>query len=168
MAYRELTLNDIGEMLRRWHARQSVRQIARDTGIDRKTVRRYIARAKEALPENATELNDEHLSDAARVARSAVRAPRPWRVELRGYRAQLAHWLEGPRPLSLRSVHALLEHRGVRVTYWSLRRFVIDELGWHRSRADLILTEPSHVPEGPVSAPVSAAAPDSAGSCPGI
>ena len=45
MPYRELTMIDIKEVLRRWSARQSLHHIARDTGVDRKTVRRYIRAA---------------------------------------------------------------------------------------------------------------------------
>ncbi len=47
MTYRELTMIDVREVLRRWAAGQSQRQIARETGIDRKTVARYIAAALE-------------------------------------------------------------------------------------------------------------------------
>jgi response regulator of citrate/malate metabolism len=48
MAYRELTMIDIREVLRRWTAGQSNRQIARDTGTDRGTVRRYVVAAEAA------------------------------------------------------------------------------------------------------------------------
>jgi predicted transcriptional regulator len=36
---------DIKEVLRRWSARQSLHQIAHETGVDRKTVRRYVRAA---------------------------------------------------------------------------------------------------------------------------
>jgi hypothetical protein len=42
MPYRELTMIDIKEVLRRWSARQSLHRIARGTGVDRKAVRRYV------------------------------------------------------------------------------------------------------------------------------
>jgi hypothetical protein len=42
MPYRELTMIDIKEVLRRWSARQSLHRIARETGVDGNTVRRYV------------------------------------------------------------------------------------------------------------------------------
>ena len=42
MSFRELSMTDVKEVLRRWTAGQSVRQMARESGVDRKTVRRYI------------------------------------------------------------------------------------------------------------------------------
>src|SRR5262245_1891106 len=47
MSYRELSMIDVHEVLRRWAAGQSSRKIARETGTDRKTVGRYIAVASE-------------------------------------------------------------------------------------------------------------------------
>jgi hypothetical protein len=43
---------DIKEVLRRWSARQSLHRIARETGVDRKTVRRYVHAANScSLPQ---------------------------------------------------------------------------------------------------------------------
>jgi len=50
MPYRELTMIEIKEVLRRWQAEQSDRRIHRETGIDRKTVRRYVRQ----LPDDQT------------------------------------------------------------------------------------------------------------------
>jgi len=46
MPYRELTMIDVKEMLRRWSAGQGDRKIGRDTGVDRKTVARYTEAAE--------------------------------------------------------------------------------------------------------------------------
>jgi hypothetical protein len=48
MTYRELTMIDVREVLRRWAAGHSNRQIARETGADRDTVGRYVSAAQEA------------------------------------------------------------------------------------------------------------------------
>ena len=42
MSYRELNMIDVKELLRRWAAGHSNRKIARETGTDRATVRRYM------------------------------------------------------------------------------------------------------------------------------
>jgi DNA-binding CsgD family transcriptional regulator len=41
MSFREITMQDVSEVLRRWQAGQRARRIARETGLDRKTVGRY-------------------------------------------------------------------------------------------------------------------------------
>ena len=46
MSFREITMQDVSEVPRRWQAGQSARRIARDMGIDRKTVGRYVDEAK--------------------------------------------------------------------------------------------------------------------------
>ncbi len=51
MAFREILMIEVKEVLRRWLAGQAQRKIARDTGIDRKTVGRYIACSRD--PANA-------------------------------------------------------------------------------------------------------------------
>jgi transposase len=38
---------EIREVLRRWSAGQAVRAVARETGVDRKTVDRYVTAARE-------------------------------------------------------------------------------------------------------------------------
>jgi DNA-binding Lrp family transcriptional regulator len=48
MSFREITMQDVSEVLRRWQAGQSARRIAREMGIDRKTVGRYVEEAKAA------------------------------------------------------------------------------------------------------------------------
>lgn len=41
MAYRQTTIMDVWDVIRRWHDRQGIRQIALSTGFDRKTVQSY-------------------------------------------------------------------------------------------------------------------------------
>jgi predicted transcriptional regulator len=59
MAYRELTMIDVREVLRRWQAGQGLRRIARESGLDRKTVRRYQEAAEQSGVESSSELTDE-------------------------------------------------------------------------------------------------------------
>ena len=42
MSFKRITLMDVYEIVRRWHDQQSVSQIARELGYDRKTIRKYI------------------------------------------------------------------------------------------------------------------------------
>jgi len=48
MGYREVSVVEIREVLRRWLRGESQRFIDRNTGVDRKTVRRYVEAAQAA------------------------------------------------------------------------------------------------------------------------
>ncbi|MDW7680099.1 MAG: hypothetical protein SCK70_06015 [bacterium] len=47
MAYKRITLMDIYEIIRRWHDQKSISHIAMALNNDRKTIRKYIAIAKD-------------------------------------------------------------------------------------------------------------------------
>lgn len=143
MAYRELTMIDVKELLRRHRAGQAIRQIARETGIDRKTVRRYLDAAKACGLSPEHELGEEQVLEIARrVQMRELPPPSDQRAKLAQHRVQLEEWLDRDRPLKLTKVHALLERRGVYVSYPTLRRFVIDELGWGRTRTSVRVDDP--------------------------
>ena len=59
------------------------------------------------------------VQSRAKAVSSATRA------ELAGHEAQISAWLSESPPLRLREVHRRLVAEGVRVTYWTLRRFAI-------------------------------------------
>jgi hypothetical protein len=61
MAFREVTVVQIREALRRWLRGEGERPIARGVGVDRKTARRYIAAALELGIERSG--GEEQLTD---------------------------------------------------------------------------------------------------------
>jgi hypothetical protein len=63
MSYRELSMIDVKELLRRWSAGHSNRKIARETGADRATVRRYFEVVRELGLECGHELSDAEVHD---------------------------------------------------------------------------------------------------------
>jgi transposase len=143
MAYRELTMIDVREVLRRWQAGQSGRQIARETGFDRKTVRRYVeaANACELARDRALTEGEVHEVGQRVQARPLVVPSEPWEA-LVPHRDRIADWLGGSRPLRLRKVHVLLERDGVSITYPTLRRFAMRELEWGKPTATVLLSDP--------------------------
>ena len=120
MSYRELSMIDVKEFLRRWAAGQSNRKIARDTGTDRGTVARYVAVAEQlALPRDREPTEDEVHEVAQRVqARPLPDASAEWQ-SVAIHKARIEEWLSKKRPLRLSKVH-------------TLRRYVMEELGWRK------------------------------------
>ena len=51
MAYKEITIMDISEIIRRWRDGQKIAQISRALGLDRKTVRKYISKVEAKNPD---------------------------------------------------------------------------------------------------------------------
>jgi transposase len=132
MVFREVTMLEIKEVLRRWLRGESKSEIARQCGIARATVRGYVrAAAAEGLspgqPESA--LGDEML--AALAARLHPETGRPrgegWEC-CEQQREFIAGKLEDD--VRLTKIRKLLRRRDVRVSYATLRRFAIAELGY--------------------------------------
>ena len=125
--YRELTMTDVREVLRRWQAEQSIKSIARGTRIDRKTVRRYIEMAEQIGIDKRAVLTDAVVHEIAQSVQSRA-LPQPsdaWR-NVEEHRAQIEKWIV--EDLRLSRMHALLVRSGVSdVTYATLRRYAMQE-----------------------------------------
>ena len=65
MGFRELTMTDVREVLRRWQSGQSAREIARNGIADRKTAGRYIEAALGCGLTNDSELTDCVIAEVA-------------------------------------------------------------------------------------------------------
>jgi transposase len=143
MAFRELTMIDVREVLRRWQARQSERRIARETSADRKTVGRYIHWAVELdLPRDRALDDDEvHAVADCVQARPQRDASDEWR-EVAAHKPRIEAWLGGKPPLRLSKIHTLLVREGLTANYWTLRRFAIEELSWRKKEPTVLLDDP--------------------------
>jgi transposase len=132
MSYREVSVIEIREILRLWLEGRGLREVARLSGTDRKTVRRYVDRARACGVDrdgDACQLTDELL--AAVIA--GARPSRPngksqvWET-IAAHREPIKAWLD--RDLTLTKVHTLLGRRGVVVSYRTLHRYATLELGF--------------------------------------
>ena len=121
---------EIREILRLWLQGLGLREVARLSGTDRKTVRRYVDRARACGLDrdgDACQLSDELL--AAVIA--GVRPSRPngksqaWET-IAAEHEQIKAWLK--QGLTLTKVHTLLGRRGVVVSYRTLHRYATTEL----------------------------------------
>lgn len=139
MAFREVSMTEIREVLRLWLRGVGLRSIAQLVTPDRKTIRRYVEAAQAAgLSRDGGEgqLTDELLA-------AVVEAVRPDRPRGRGAawerceaeRDRIKTWLEQGVPVV--KVGDLLARRGVVVPERTLHRFCADELG-HRKASSTV------------------------------
>jgi transposase len=137
MSYREVSVIEIVEMLRLWLQGLGLREVARLSGTDRKTVRRYIDRARACGLDR--DGGDDQLTDELIAAVIAeVRPHRPngkslaWET-IAAEHEQIRQWLKDG--LTLTKIHTLLGRRGVVVSYRTLNRYATTELGFGRRQA---------------------------------
>lgn len=143
MSFRELSMIDVKEVLRRLQAGQSARRLARDGVVDRKTAARYLAAARACGLASDTPLDDGLIAEVAQrvQARPEPTASEPWTV-LEAQRPRLEGWLRVERPLRLVRVQELLAREGIDVSYTTLRRFVHKELAWRERPPTVRVDDP--------------------------
>ena len=135
MAFREVTMLEVKEILRLWLTGVPKRRIAQQLGFDVKTVRRYLtaARACGVEPGHGLAALDDALVDAVLAAtQPASGRPRGegWAV-CEAHRAEIAGYLD--RGVRLTKVDRLLQRSGIEIGYDTLRRFALTELSFGRS-----------------------------------
>jgi transposase len=130
MSFRELTMIDVKEVLRRWAAGQSARQIAREGVVSRRTASRYIEAATSLGLGPSDELTDERVRGVAQCVQArplpTVSDPRQL---LDARRIQIEKWLQQDEPLTLVRIRELLARDGTDVSYATLRRWAQTTLG---------------------------------------
>ena len=125
MAYREVRMMDIDQVIRRWLAGEKIRAIARLTGSDRNTVRRIVRLAEEVGIRAGTPWPEEGKLQAVRQRMGrpgAVVVTREAEELLKPRTEQIRAWLDKDH-LLLTKVHELLGREGLVVSYSSLYRF---------------------------------------------
>jgi transposase len=137
MAFREVAVTEIREVLRAWLAGAGLRTAALRAGVDRKTARRYVAAAVEAglaRDGGLGQLTDELVGLVAQM----VRPVRPgghgqaWEL-LEARQAEIGEWVS--QGLTAVKIGVLLERRGVVVPYRTLHRFCVERCGFGRTAA---------------------------------
>jgi hypothetical protein len=137
MAFREVRVFEVREVLRLWLRGEGFRAVERLAGVDRKTVRRYVAVAVElGLVRDG---NEEQLSDE--FVGSVVEAVRPHRSDGHGeawgllvaHHEFIVEWLKKDE-LTARKVHDLLGRRGIVVAERTLHRYALEVCDVGRGR----------------------------------
>ena len=140
MAFREVRVFEVREVLRLWLRNESLRAIERLSGLDRKTVRRYVEAAKGLglVREDGEDRLDEALIGAV------VEAVRPHRSDGRGdawhvlvtNHDQVKAWLDAG--LTVVKCHELLTRQGVVVPQRTLHRYALEVCGRRRGRGPTV------------------------------
>lgn len=131
MAYREVTMIEIKEVLRQWQAGAKHKRIARCLGMDPKTVRRYVRVAEDCGLEIGGELTDEQLGVVLEALRPAADRQRgaSWE-QCEVHRDFIGRHLSSGVRLS--KVRRLLVRQGVVIPTATMYRFAAAELGFGR------------------------------------
>lgn len=148
MAYREVSVIEVREVLRAWLSGAGLRTVAALAGLDRKTRRRYVQAAEAAgvvRDGGLAQLSDEVLGAVV----SAVRPVRPaghgstWHLLLER-RDELTALVD--KGLTVVKIGELLSRRGVVVPYRTLHRFCVQCCGFGRGGTTVRVAdgEPGH------------------------
>jgi transposase len=131
MAFREVSVVQIKELLRLWLKGSGERTIAESVGIDRKTVRRYLEAAK-GLGLGRSSGEDQITDQLIGQLVERVRPHRPdghgdaWRVLLKE-EARIKAWVD--QDLTVVKIGVLLGRNGIVVPHRTLARFCVERLG---------------------------------------
>ena len=137
MGYREVTMLEIKEVLRLWWGGAAKKRIAAQLGLDIKTVRRYLRAAVACGVRPGGEAPSEEQTAAMVAALQpdwGRQRGEAWAV-CAAQRQFIAARLEDGVRLS--KIRRLLRGRGVPLSYATLRRFAVVELGFGRVAATL-------------------------------
>ena len=152
MADKEYTVIEIVDVLRRQEAGDNISAIARATGMDRKTVRKYIRIAEGkglAAKESDTNLEDIAYEVFREIHDNADGSEGNTRDSLLlPHKDTITDWLDGER-LTLTKVHMKLLRTGVETSYSSLYRFAQEHIGMPGNHGTVRMaeTEPGEVAE---------------------
>ena len=135
MAYREVTMVEVKEVLRQWLGGEPKKRVAKRLSLSPRTVRRYCELAERhgmRVQDGPSSLTDERLTLV--IAELTTMPGRPHGVSwalCHAHRDFIARHVEGRVRLS--KVRKLLLRQGIDVPYPTLHRFAVEELGFGRT-----------------------------------
>lgn len=137
MAFREVSVIEVREVLRAWLAGAGLRKVAEQAGVDRKTARRYVEAATEAglvRGGGAGQLSDELIGQVVEVVRPVRRDGRhgaSWeRLETR--REEIGAWVKAG--VQVEKIRIKLLRLGIEVPYRTLHRFCVERCEFGRGK----------------------------------
>jgi transposase len=143
VAFLEVAMVQVREVIRRWQAGESKTAIGRASGVSRRTVARYIAAAEALGVEQASEPPGEGVLAQLLQRNHAGPLPRaetPTATRLAGHEDRVARWLR-EEGLQLTRIQELLLQDGVAVSYTGLRRYVRQAGLWKTAKTTVRMAD---------------------------
>ncbi|MEZ4480324.1 MAG: IS21 family transposase [Dehalococcoidia bacterium] len=143
MAFLEVHMVQVREIIRRWQAGENKMAIGRASGVSARTVGRYIeVAASYGVMRDGEPPGEEVLAQLLQRNHPGPLPARetPAAARLAGREEQLGRWLQEER-LQLTRVHELLIREGVTVSYTSLRRYVREAGLWKPLKTTLRMAD---------------------------
>ena len=140
MAFREVRVFEVREVLRLWVGGEGLRGIERLSQVDRKTVRRYVTAAaglgltRDGGVEQLDDVFVGMVVEAVRPHRSDGHGA-PWQL-LAAHDDDIKGWVADE--LTGVKIHELLERRGVVVPLRTVQRYVLEVCGRSRGRGPTV------------------------------
>jgi len=126
MARREVTMNEIVEMIYQWHQGASIKSIRRSLGFHRKTIRRYVTLAQsvgvcreEAFPSERELIEKLTVLDPPGLLREA-----PVTEMILPHRDWIKSLLEHPQMTAKQVWRLFRERTALPVSYWTMKRYL--------------------------------------------
>ncbi|OGK82839.1 MAG: hypothetical protein A2X53_22660 [Candidatus Rokubacteria bacterium GWA2_70_23] len=143
MAYREVTMLEVKEVLRLWLTGVRKKRIATQLGLNVKTVRRYLRAAQEhglITAGSPDQLDDGLLAAVVSTVQPGTGRPHGDRwAACAAQRGVIERYLRADVRLS--KIRKLLRRQGVMISSPTLRRFAMGELGWGRAAPTIPLAD---------------------------
>jgi transposase len=144
MARRNISMNEIAEIIFQWHQGNTIKGIKRSLGFDRKTIRRYIHLAQQVGVKREDPFPDEQelLQRLRSLCDSPLLYEAPAINSINTYRDQISHWLD-QKDMTAKQIWRLLkEDHGLVVGYSSVKRYLKREFNLGAPRATVRLEVP--------------------------
>jgi len=126
MARREVTMNEIVEVVYQWHQGAGVKAISRSLGFDRKTVRKYIGLAQLAGITRSSPFPEETalVSSFKEMTSSSLLRERPAQDVLAPHRERMGELIKAEHMTAKQVWRLLRESADIAVSYPTVKRYL--------------------------------------------
>jgi transposase len=143
VAFLEVAMVQVREVVRRWQAGANKTAISRASGVSARTVGRYIAAAEAlGIRQDSAPPGEEVLAQLLQRNHPGPlpRAETPTATRLAGHEQRVECWLNDEH-LQLTRIEELLAQEGVAVSYTGLRRWVQQAGLWKPAKTTVRMAE---------------------------
>ena len=144
MARRDIPMNEVAETCYQWHKGMRIQHISQSLGLDRKTVRKYVAMARSLGIAQGGPLPDEQelvckLNGLRTCRRSSRRRPS---ISAARHRDEIEKWLKDKNMTAKQVWRLLRETHGIQVGYSTIKRYLRSEFSFGKTKATVRIETP--------------------------